>query len=235
MAKALVLTGAGGALGSALVGYFAKGDARVVALGRSLDQAALDAEYGARRTLAASLDLDSAQGWRALMGRLDDEGLEIESAVLAAGGWKGGTPLHETSDEVWNGMLSSNLETVRVSLQALVPGMVRRGRGSIVVLGSAAAVRPWEQARAAAYAAAKAASLALVQATAAELLGTGVRVNAVLPSTIDTPANRKGMPQADFTRWVAPASLAAVVGFLLSDAARDVSGAALPVYGGLYV
>src|SRR6187401_1973632 len=159
MAKALVLTGAGGALGSALVGYFAKGDARVVALGRSLDQATLDAKHGAGRTLAASLDLDSTQGWRALRGRLESEGLEVESAVLAAGGWKGGTPLHETSDEVWNGMLSSNLETVRVSLQALVPGMVKRGRGSIVVLGSAAAARPWEQARAGAYAAAKAASL----------------------------------------------------------------------------
>lgn len=235
MAKALVLTGAGGALGSALVGYFAKGEARVVALGRSLDQAALDAEHGAGRTLAASLDLDSVQGWRALADRLESEGLEVESAVLAAGGWRGGTPLHETSDEVWNGMLSSNLETVRVSLQALVPRMVKRGRGSIVVLGSAAAARPWEQAGAGAYAAAKAAALALVQTTAAELLGSGVRVNTVLPSTIDTPANRKGMPKADFTRWVAPASLAAVIAFLLSDAARDVSGAALPVYGRLYV
>ena len=235
MAKALVLTGAGGALGSALVGYFAKGDARVVALGRSLDQAALDAAHGAGRTLAASLDLDSAEGWRALLGRVESEGLEVESAVLAAGGWKGGTPLHETSDAVWNGMLSSNLETVRVSLQALVPGMVKRGRGSVVVLGSAAAARPWEQARAGAYAAAKAASLALVQTTAAELLGSGVRVNAVLPSTIDTPANRQGLPKADFSRWVEPASLAAVIAFLLSDAARDVSGAALPVYGKLYV
>lgn len=235
MAKALVLTGAGGALGSALLGYFARGDARVVALGRSLDQATLDTEHGAGRILAASLDLDSAEGWRALSERVAGQGLEIEGAVLAAGGWKGGTPLHETSDEVWNGMLSANLETVRVTLQALVPDMLKRGRGSIVVLGSSAAARPWEQARAGAYAATKAAALALVQSTAAELLGSGVRVNAVLPSTIDTPANRKGMPNADFSGWVAPESLAAVIAFLLSDAARDVSGAALPVYGKLYV
>jgi len=235
MAKALVLTGAAGALGSALVAYFAKGDARVIALARSLDQAALDAEHGAGRTLAVSLDLGSAAGWRALSERLEQEGFEVESAVLAAGGWKGGTPLHATSDEVWHAMLSSNLETVRMSLQALLPGMLKRGRGSIVVLGSAAAARPWEQARAGAYAAAKAASLALVQTTAAELLGSGVRVNAVLPSTIDTPANRQGLPNADFSRWVAPDSLAEAIAFLLSDGARDISGAALPVYGKLYV
>jgi NAD(P)-dependent dehydrogenase (short-subunit alcohol dehydrogenase family) len=113
--------------------------------------------------------------------------------------------------------------------------MLKRGRGSIVVLGSAAAARPWEHAGAGAYAAAKAASLALVQTTAAEVLGSGVRINAVLPSTIDTRANRAGMPAADFTRWVAPASLADVIAFLLSDAARDVSGAAVPVYGKLHV
>jgi NAD(P)-dependent dehydrogenase (short-subunit alcohol dehydrogenase family) len=235
MSKALVLTGAGGALGSALVGYFAKGDARVVALGRGIEQAALDAAHGAGRTLAGSLDLGSTAAWRELFVRLEGDGLEVESAVLAAGGWKGGAPLHETADDVWNGMLDANLETVRASLQALVPGMLERGRGSIVVLGSAAAARPWEHAGAGAYAAAKAASLALVQTTAAEVLGSGVRINAVLPSTIDTPANRAGMPGADFTRWVSPSSLADVIAFLLSDAARDVSGAALPVYGKLHV
>jgi NAD(P)-dependent dehydrogenase (short-subunit alcohol dehydrogenase family) len=100
-----------------------------------------------------------------------------------------------------------------------------------VVIASAASVRPWEQARAAAYAAAKAGALALVQATAAECLASGVRINAVLPSTIDTPANRAAMPKADVSRWVLPQSLARVTEFLLSDGARDVSGAALPVYG----
>jgi NAD(P)-dependent dehydrogenase (short-subunit alcohol dehydrogenase family) len=159
----------------------------------------------------------------------------VDGAVLAAGGWRGGAPIYETTDDVWSGMLTANLETTRVSLQALLPGMLKRGRGSIVVLSSAAAARPWEHPRAAAYAAAKAASLALVQACAAEVLASGVRVNTVLPSTIDTPANRKGSPDADFTRWVTPESIGDVIAFLLSDAARDISGAALPVYGKLYV
>jgi len=235
MTTALLISGARGALGSALVAHFSRSAARVVAVGRGLEQAALDGKYGAGRVIAASFDVTAADAWRALLDKLTGDGLVVNGAVLAAGGWRGGAPLYETSEEVWSNMLGSNLESVRVSLQALLPGMVQRGDGSIVVIGSAASARPWGQARAAAYAAAKAASLALVQATAAEVLGRGVRVNAVLPSTIDTLANRAAMPGAETSGWVTPESLAAVTEFLLSDAARDISGAALPVYGKLYV
>jgi NAD(P)-dependent dehydrogenase (short-subunit alcohol dehydrogenase family) len=128
-------------------------------------------------------------------------------------------------------MLSSNLETARVSLQALLPGMVDRKRGSIVLVGSRAAERPWESARAAAYAASKAAVVALAGAAAAEVRDAAVRINVILPSTIDTPQNRASMPSADPTRWVKPDSIADVVTFLLSDASRDISGAVIPVYG----
>jgi NAD(P)-dependent dehydrogenase (short-subunit alcohol dehydrogenase family) len=109
--------------------------------------------------------------------------------------------------------------------------MVQRQRGSIVVIGSRAAARPWESANAAAYAAAKGGLLALVKATAAEVLADGVRLNVVHPSTIDTAANRSAMPNADFGKWVSPESLSGVIEFLLSDAARDISGAEIPVYG----
>jgi NAD(P)-dependent dehydrogenase (short-subunit alcohol dehydrogenase family) len=128
-------------------------------------------------------------------------------------------------------MLDQNLESARVALQALLPPMIAARRGSIVLMGSRAAVRPWESKGAAAYAASKAAVIALAQAVAAEVLDDGVRVNVVLPSTIDTQANRASMPNADPSRWVARESLCDVIGFLLSDAARDVSGAALPVFG----
>ena len=100
-----------------------------------------------------------------------------------------------------------------------------------MVIGSRAVERPWESVNAAAYAASKAAVVALAQARAAEVLEAGVRVNAVLPSTLDTAANRAAMPKADASRWVSTDSLADVVAFLLSEGARDVSGAALPVYG----
>lgn len=230
MRRALLVSGAGGALGSALVTELARTDV-VVAAGRGVTQAELDAKFGPGRAVAAALELGSRAAWQELLERLAREELAVEGAVLAAGGWRGGAPLSETSDEVWSAMLSTNLETARVSLQALLPRMLAARRGSIVLVASLAAARPWESARAAAYAASKAAALALVQATAAEVLQSGVRVNAILPSTIDTPANRSAMPQADFARWVAPASLAAVTAFLLSDSARDISGAALPVYG----
>jgi NAD(P)-dependent dehydrogenase (short-subunit alcohol dehydrogenase family) len=109
--------------------------------------------------------------------------------------------------------------------------MVVRGRGSIVVVGSRAAAQPATSARSAAYAASKAAVVALAQAVAAEVLDHGVRVNAVLPSTMDTPANRASMPKVDPSRWVSLSSAAGVIAFLLSDDARDISGAALPLYG----
>ena len=128
-------------------------------------------------------------------------------------------------------MMGANLETVYRSLRALLPPMVAAGRGSIVVIGSRAAADPASSARAAAYAASKAAVVALAQAVAAEVRDVGVRVNAVLPSTLDTPANRAAMPKADASRWVSLPSAAGVVAFLLSDDARDISGAAVPVYG----
>jgi len=231
MKPAIVVSGAGGPVGSALVAHFAKLGAVVVAAGRGIAQTELDARHGAGRTLAAPLELGAMPAWRELNERLESRDLAVESAVLAAGGWRGGAPLHETSDEIWSAMMGANLETARVSLQALLPGMIERQRGSIVVIASSAAVRPWESARAAAYAASKAGALALVQASAAEVLASGVRVNAVLPSTLDTPANRAAMPKADTAKWVLPESLASVVEFLFSDAARDISGAALPVYG----
>jgi NAD(P)-dependent dehydrogenase (short-subunit alcohol dehydrogenase family) len=128
-------------------------------------------------------------------------------------------------------MMDANLETVHRSLRALLPPMVARKHGSIVAIGSRAAVDPASSAKAAAYAASKAATVALVQAVAAEVREHGVRVNAVLPSTMDTPANRAAMPNADPARWVSLPSAASVIAFLLSDEARDISGAAIPVYG----
>jgi len=233
MAKpAVVVTGASGALGAALVRVLARGEARVVAVARGIDQARLDEELGKGRALAAAFDLVSRSAWGELFARLASEGLEASGAVLAAGGWRGGKKFHEETDDAnWTAMLASNLETARVSLQALLPGMVERQRGSIVLVGSRAAERPWESGRAAAYAASKAAVVALSGAVADEVRDASVRVNVILPSTIDTPQNRASMPSADPSRWVAPESIADVVTFLLSDASRDISGAVIPVYG----
>jgi NAD(P)-dependent dehydrogenase (short-subunit alcohol dehydrogenase family) len=112
-----------------------------------------------------------------------------------------------------------------------LPAMVAAGNGSVVVVGSRVVEQPWTGAGAVAYAASKSAVVAMARATASEVLEHGVRVNAVLPSTLDTPANRTAMPNADPSRWVPLAAAATVIAFLLSDDAKHISGASVPIYG----
>jgi NAD(P)-dependent dehydrogenase (short-subunit alcohol dehydrogenase family) len=184
------------------------------------------------RAIALDLDVGDAGAWTDALARIERELGPPTGAALIAGTWQGGTPLHaEADDRTWRTMLETNLDTVHASLRALLPGMVQRGKGSVVVIGSRAVERPWTSASASAYGASKAAVVALAQTVAAEVLASGVRVNAILPSTLDTPANRRAMPDVDPSRWVTTDSAAAVISFLLSDDARDVSGAAIPVYG----
>jgi NAD(P)-dependent dehydrogenase (short-subunit alcohol dehydrogenase family) len=229
-----VVTGGAGALGSAVVRELvARGEKCAVldtARGHaSLEKLVKSAGEGAR---AYEGDLTDRAAWITLVPRIEADLGPITNAVLVAGAWQGGKPLHEDADDaVWTTMLTVNLETVHRSLRALVPGMVARKHGSIVVIGSRNVERPWTGASAAAYTAAKSAVVALAQAVAAEVLASGVRINAVLPSTLDTAANRAAMPGADPKLWVTTESAAKVIAFLLSEDARDISGAAIPVYG----
>ena len=213
-------------MGFGVVQALASSGRRVIAVDRD-EQRAQKLFAGIAGCRVLSFDVSSAESWSAALGDSP-----ISGAVLVAGTWKGGTRVFEAgADANFRTLMSANLETARVSLQALLPRMVLAKSGSIVAIGSRSALRPWEGAKSAAYAASKAAVVALVQACAAEVLQDGVRVNAVLPSTIDTPANRAAMPKHDPAQWVTVESLAGVIGFLLSDAARDISGAAIPVYG----
>ncbi len=222
----VLITGGAGALGSSLARTLvARGDG--VALldvpAASARLTALSAELGC---VAFPTDVRSPEAWSATLERVESALGAPTGAALIAGGWAGGA-----DEATWERMQAQNLDTAYRSLRALVPGLVARKRGAIVVVGSRAVDRPWESAGAAAYAAAKAGVVALARATAAEVLNEGVRINAVLPSTIDTPANRAAMPDADPTRWVSSESLSGVIAFLLSSAARDISGATIPVYG----
>ncbi|MEO8164906.1 MAG: SDR family oxidoreductase, partial [Betaproteobacteria bacterium] len=145
------------------------------------------------------------------------------------GGYAGGENLWETRSGLLDHMLALNLHSGHALARAVIPPMLKRGRGAIVNVAAKAAIDP--VAGAAAYAASKAAALALLDSLAAELKGKGVRVNTILPSIIDTPANRKAMPQADFAAWPKPEDIARVILFLCSDDARVIHGAAIPVYG----
>jgi NAD(P)-dependent dehydrogenase (short-subunit alcohol dehydrogenase family) len=229
-----LITGAGGALGSAVGEGLARAGHRVALMDRAEARARLEelvAALPAGAALALALDAAQAGGWSTALEQIEGSLGELDGAVLTAGGWQGGAPYHGSGAQVFAPMIEMNLGTVHQALSALLPRFVARGRGSIVVIGSRAVERPWESAGAAAYAASKAAVVALAQAAAAEVREHGVRINAVLPSTIDTAANRRAMPDADASRWVSPSSLGGVIRFLLSDEARDISGAAIPVYG----
>jgi NAD(P)-dependent dehydrogenase (short-subunit alcohol dehydrogenase family) len=232
METSIIVTGGAGALGSAVVRHLVGRGRRVVGLdtARAAErQAALQQELG-ERYVGVLADVSTLAGWEHALERAATLG-PVAGAVLTVGGWAGGAPVVSEAEDVYERMMSANLDTVHTALRALLPKMIAQKSGSVVVVGSRAVDRPWTSAGAAAYAASKAGAVALAQAVAAEVLAHGVRVNAVLPSTIDTPANRAAMPDADPAMWVSAESLAAVIAFLLSDDARDVSGAAVPVYG----
>jgi NAD(P)-dependent dehydrogenase (short-subunit alcohol dehydrogenase family) len=232
-AKIIVVTGAAGALGAALVSYLAARGARVVAIDRPEAGARL-AEVARESVGVVPIELGttSLETWSPVIERITNDFGAPSGAVLVAGGYRGGRSITDgESDVSFRAMFDTNVESARVALQAVLGPMTHEKRGSIVLVGSRAAVRPWESTGAAAYAVSKAAVVALAEVAAAEVLKDNVRVNAVLPSTLDTAANRAQMPNADRSRWVTLESLCDVISFLLSDASRDVSGAALPVYG----
>lgn len=220
-----IVTGGSGALGSSVARVLSKrGHAIVLADSpRSKERLGpLAKELG--RAASCAVDLAKPEGWTEVVRAAESLGEPALLAAFVAGGWKGGM-----DEDAWATMLNANVETVYRGLRALVPGMVQRKHGSIVVVGSRNVERPWSGGPA--YTASKCAAVGLAQATAAEVLQDGVRINAVLPSTMDTPANRASMPKADFSKWVPTDSVAGVIAFLLSDDARDISGAAIPVYG----
>jgi NAD(P)-dependent dehydrogenase (short-subunit alcohol dehydrogenase family) len=227
----VLVTGANGALGQAVVRHLETTGARVVALERS-KQGDVRLERQSESVLRLFASTSDATALAAGLAQAEAEQGALSGAVLTAGAWRGGHKFHEVEAAAdYRTVMDANLESASVALRALLPGMVARKRGSIVLIGSRAGVRPWDAPGDAAYAAAKAALTALSQAVAAEVLADGVRVNLLLPSTIDTPANREAMPDADHSRWVSTGSLGGVIEFLLSERSRDISGAALPVYG----
>jgi NAD(P)-dependent dehydrogenase (short-subunit alcohol dehydrogenase family) len=234
MAQRIVaITGAGGALGGAVAKHLHAAGYALALFDTERAKSRLDSLVGELGGVAFTGDFASEATWALALDAVRAAlGGAPSHAVLVAGGWAGGAPVHAANkDDAYESMMRLNVQTAYVGLRSLLPSMVSARHGAVVVVGSRAAVRPWTSAGAAAYAASKAAVVALAETVAAEVLEYGVRVNAILPSTMDTPANRQAMPGADPSSWVSLESAAGVIAFLLSDASRDVSGAALPVYG----
>ncbi len=185
----------------------------------------IEADLGDRVSLVRA-DLTAADGGAAeAVAGIDD----LEAVVNLVGGFSSGPLVHETDPAEFRRMIELNLTPAFLLARAAMPRLVERGGGAFVGVSARAALRPF--AGAAGYIAGKAALLAFVQALDAEYKADGIRANAILPSVIDTPANRAAQPDADHSKWVDPRDIAAVVRFLVSDDSKTVTGAAVPVYG----
>jgi NAD(P)-dependent dehydrogenase (short-subunit alcohol dehydrogenase family) len=230
--KAVVVTGAAGNLGSAVVRAFLKANANVIAVDCYADRLPKlfpDLLDSPNHILATSVDSAEQADVKFLIERSIEEFGRIDILINTVGGYSAGKPLHETSLETLDDMFNLNAKTTFIASQAVIPYMLSQGSGKIVNV----AARPGVKGRKnmGAYSAAKAAVIRLTESTAAELKAEGINVNCILPGTIDTPQNREAMPSANHSRWVKPDSLADVILFLASGAARDVHGASIPVLG----
>jgi NAD(P)-dependent dehydrogenase (short-subunit alcohol dehydrogenase family) len=182
------------------------------------------AEFGDRANYILADLLDPAEADAAVAAVSD-----LEAVVDLVGGFASGPLVHETTLEDFERMMRLNLTPAFNLARAAMPRLAERGGGSFVAVSARPALRPF--AGASAYVTAKAAVLAFVQALDADYRQQGIRANAILPSVIDTPANRAAQPDADYSRWVQPVEIARVVRFLVSEDAAVVTGGAIPVYG----
>ena len=229
----VLVAGGTGALGRAVsLAFLSEGASVVVTSRRSAELDALRTDAGAAgdRLSGEAVNVTDEAAVGKLVAAIRARHGRLDALVNCVGGYAGGSKLWEADAKTLDDMLALNLRSGWVLARAAVPMMLEAGRGTIVNVASRAALV--HGAGEGAYAASKAAALALFDSLAADLKGTGVRVNSVLPSLIDTEANRKAMPKADYAKWPKPGSFARVILFLCGEDAKLVHGAAIPVYGG---
>lgn len=226
-----VVTGAAGNLGAAAAEAFHRAGAKLVLVDVNYDR--LEQMYGAMAekgdALLAAVNLLDAAAVDALISDAMEQFGRVDILINVAGGFSMGPRLHETPPETFDFMFNLNAKTVYHTCRAVVPHMLAQKRGKIINIAARAGLEG--KAKMAAYTASKSAVIRLTEAMAGELKVDGINVNCILPGTIDTPRNRQDMPEADFSRWVAPEDMAQVILFLASAAAKAVHGAAVPVYG----
>ena len=228
MERSAIVTGGTGGLGSAVVARLLDDGWRVVVpwiVERELER--LPERDGLELVQADLFDADAVAS--VVAQAAGASGARLRGVVNLVGGFAMGGRVHETAIDEFEKQFRLNLRPTYLVTSAAVPYLLDAGGGSIVCVGTRAAVQPFSGA--AGYIASKAAVIAFAQAVAAEYKHDGIRCNAILPSVIDTPANRASMPKADHEKWVKPAEIAGVIASLLSDDSRPTSGTAVPVYG----
>jgi NAD(P)-dependent dehydrogenase (short-subunit alcohol dehydrogenase family) len=223
-----IVTGGTGGLGSAVVGRLLDDGWRVVVPWIVEQELERVTEREGLELVRADL-FDPTQVEATVATATDSRSMPLRGVVNLVGGFAAGGRVHETQLAEFEEQFRLNLRPTYLVTHAALPSLIEAGAGSIVCVGTRAALHPFSGA--AGYVASKAAVMAFAHAVAVEYRDDGVRCNAILPSVIDTPANRAAMPNADHGRWVKPAEIAGVIAHLLSDDSEPVSGAAIPVYG----
>ncbi len=229
--KTVLITGATGALGHAVARAFLQSGARLALTYR--DQSKLDELLqplgGGDSILPLHADVTQETDVQQAVAQALERLGHIDILVNLVGGYWGGVPFAQTPLQEWRRMQDINLTSCFLCCRAVVPHMLERKSGRIINIAARAGTKG--AARNAAYSAAKAGVIMLTECLAEEVKHDGITVNAILPSTIDTPANRQAMPKADFSRWVPPQDIANTILFLASEEARSITGAGIAVYG----
>lgn len=224
--KIVLITGANGGLGSYVTQAFLNAGATVVGTSRKIEQSDFpDASFH-----AVPGEISSRANADALLKQVVARVGKLDVLVHTVGGFSGGQTIAQTDDASFQRMLDLNLSSVFHVLGAAIPVLRRAGDGRLIAIGSRAAIEPGPGVGA--YSAAKAAMVSLIRTAALENKDAGLRANVILPGTMDTPANRKVIPNADFSKWVRPSAVANLILFLAGDSGRDINGAVIPVYGG---
>ena len=230
--KVALITGAAGNLGKATTRAFRDRGAKLILVDHAADR--LQEQYSAMATdsevyLSESTDLRDPEQIAKIIEETIKTFKKIDILVNITGGYRGGKRFHETKSETLDYLFDLNVKTLFNASRVVIPHMLAEESGSIINVGARAGLIG--SSKMGAYSAAKSAVLRLTESMAAELKGKGIRVNSVLPGTIDTQKNREDMPNADFSRWVKPEAIAEVILFLASDSSRAITGAHIPTYG----
>jgi NAD(P)-dependent dehydrogenase (short-subunit alcohol dehydrogenase family) len=223
--KVVLVTGANGGLGATVTQAFLDAGATVIGTSRNIRQA----DFNSPGFTAMPSDISTREGAPVLIDQVIARFGRIDVLAHTVGGFAGGKSIAETDDATFQRMFDVNLNSAFYVLRAALPAMRKTGNGRIVAIGSRAAVDPGPGVGA--YSASKAALVSLIRTVALENKDVGITANVILPGTMDTPTNRKMIPNADVGKWVQPANVASLIVWLAGDAGAAVNGAVIPVYG----
>ena len=223
--RVVFITGAKGGLGSFITERFLATGAKVVGASRSISQQ----DFPLPNFAALPVDFTKAATVTSAVNSVADRYGRLDVLVHVVGAFAGGKSVAETDDATWEQMRDLNLTSAFYTLRAAIPHLRKSGTGRIVAIGSLTAVEP--RAGLAAYITFKAALAMLVRTVALENRDAGVTANVVLPGTMDTPANRKAMPTADFSKWLPPSEVADLVLWLADERAGHITGTTIPIDG----